>query len=126
MQLSTLTLLHICHTNKYNTPNRNCEKFHELYGNIPRVKTPAIYWEATGRRVLTMEFIEGIKLTDVEGMKEAGLTVIDFVDVSRRKATQTDMLFVCMCSIKTKTGLSSFPNALCLSVCQLLQTNLMH
>lgn len=29
-----------------------------------QVRTPAIKWEATSRRVLTMEWIEGVKLTD--------------------------------------------------------------
>lgn len=31
---------------------------------MPRVRTPRIYWEATKRRVLTMEWIEGVKLTN--------------------------------------------------------------
>jgi predicted unusual protein kinase regulating ubiquinone biosynthesis (AarF/ABC1/UbiB family) len=35
-----------------------------LYGNMPRVRTPKIYWQATQRRVLTMEWIEGVKLTN--------------------------------------------------------------
>ena len=32
-----------------------------------RVRVPRIHWEATSRRVLTMEWVEGIKLTDKEG-----------------------------------------------------------
>lgn len=31
---------------------------------MPRVRTPRIYWQATKRRVLTMEWIEGVKLTN--------------------------------------------------------------
>lgn len=31
---------------------------------MPRVRTPRIYWEATARRVLTMEWIDGVKLTN--------------------------------------------------------------
>lgn len=31
---------------------------------MPRVRTPRIYWEATRRRVLTMEWIDGVKLTN--------------------------------------------------------------
>jgi len=38
-----------------------------LYGDIPRVRTPKIYWQATKRRVLTMEWIEGVKLTNKVG-----------------------------------------------------------
>jgi hypothetical protein len=39
----------------------------ELYGNMPRVRTPRIYWQATRRRVLTMEWIDGVKLTNKVG-----------------------------------------------------------
>lgn len=31
---------------------------------MPRVRTPDIYWDYTARRVLTMEWIEGVKLTN--------------------------------------------------------------
>jgi hypothetical protein len=31
---------------------------------MPRVRTPRIYWQATKRRVLTMEWIDGVKLTN--------------------------------------------------------------
>jgi len=45
------------------------------------VRTPAILWEATSRRVLTMEWIDGVKLTDKAKMDAAGLGIIDFVNV---------------------------------------------
>jgi hypothetical protein len=65
----------------YVQEGRNCERFKELYGSIPRVSAPDVVWGATARRVLTMSWVEGVKLTDVEGMREAGLDVLDFVDV---------------------------------------------
>jgi hypothetical protein len=43
---------------------QNAEKFQSLYGNVPRVRTPAIKWGYTARRVITMEWIEGVKLTN--------------------------------------------------------------
>lgn len=43
--------------------------------------TPRIFWEATSRQVLTMEWIEGVKLTDEAKMAEAGLEIVDFVNV---------------------------------------------
>jgi hypothetical protein len=42
----------------------NCEKFQALYGSMPRVRTPAIKWPYTSRRVLVMEWIDGVKLTN--------------------------------------------------------------
>ena len=53
----------------------------ELYGNVPRIRTPRIVWAHTARRVLCMEWIDGVKLTDKEAMAAAGLDIVDFVDV---------------------------------------------
>ncbi|MBL8580810.1 MAG: ubiquinone biosynthesis protein UbiB, partial [Rhizobiaceae bacterium] len=38
----------------------------------PGFRVPAVDWERTGRDVLTMEWIDGVKLTDVEGLRAAG------------------------------------------------------
>ena len=59
----------------------SCERFAALYSHVPRVRTPAILWEATARRVLTMEWSDGVKLTDKAKMAAAGLDIIDFVNV---------------------------------------------
>ena len=40
--------------------------------HVPRVRVPGIKWEATSRRVLTMEWIDGVKLTDEEGGRARG------------------------------------------------------
>ena len=48
---------------------------------MPRIKVPRIHWAHTARRVITMEWIEGVKLTDKARMDAAGFDVIDFVDV---------------------------------------------
>lgn len=48
---------------------------------MPRIRTPKIYWEFTSRRVITMEWIDGVKLTDSVKMTANGLDVVDFVDV---------------------------------------------
>jgi predicted unusual protein kinase regulating ubiquinone biosynthesis (AarF/ABC1/UbiB family) len=37
------------------------------------VVVPCIYWEFTTRRVLVMEFMDGIKVTDVEALRRAGI-----------------------------------------------------
>lgn len=41
----------------YVQEGRNCERFAKLYANVPRVRTPTICWEATSRRVITMQWI---------------------------------------------------------------------
>mmetsp|Transcript_65590 Transcript_65590/g.207452 ORF Transcript_65590/g.207452 Transcript_65590/m.207452 type:complete len:476 (+) Transcript_65590:754-2181(+) len=65
----------------YIMEGKNCERFVALYGSVPRVRAPGIYWEHTTHRVLVMEWIEGCKLTDEEAMAANGLDVVDFVDV---------------------------------------------
>uniref|UniRef100_A0A7S3QQ29 Protein kinase domain-containing protein n=1 Tax=Dunaliella tertiolecta TaxID=3047 RepID=A0A7S3QQ29_DUNTE len=65
----------------YVLEGQSCERFQELYGGMPRVRTPAIKWDCTARRVLTMEWIDGVKLTNKPAMDAAGLSVLDFVDV---------------------------------------------
>jgi predicted unusual protein kinase regulating ubiquinone biosynthesis (AarF/ABC1/UbiB family) len=37
------------------------------------VVVPRIHWQLTTRRVLVMDFIDGIKITDVKGLRAAGL-----------------------------------------------------
>lgn len=46
----------------YNHEGANAERFEQLYGYLPEILVPSIYAQYTGRRVLTMEWIEGIKL----------------------------------------------------------------
>ncbi|TWB16303.1 2-octaprenylphenol hydroxylase [Rhizobium sp. ERR 922] len=38
----------------------------------PGFRVPKVDWERTGRDVITMEWIDGVKMSDVEGLKAAG------------------------------------------------------
>lgn len=57
----------------YAQEGRNAERFAQLYGNLPDIYVPSIYWEYTGRRVLTMEWINGTKLTNPEIIRSQGV-----------------------------------------------------
>ncbi|PRW44567.1 putative aarF domain-containing kinase chloroplastic [Chlorella sorokiniana] len=65
----------------YVQEGKNAEKFGRLYSHVPRVRVPQIKWEATSRRVITMEWIDGVKLTDEKAMSALGLDIVDFVTV---------------------------------------------
>ena len=41
----------------YVQEGRNADKFEQLYGYIEEIYVPKIYWQYTGRRVLTMEWM---------------------------------------------------------------------
>ncbi|WP_416676311.1 ABC1 kinase family protein [Egbenema bharatensis] len=47
----------------YTQEGQNAERFAQLYGHLPDIYVPRIYWQYTQRRVLTMEWITGTKLT---------------------------------------------------------------
>jgi predicted unusual protein kinase regulating ubiquinone biosynthesis (AarF/ABC1/UbiB family) len=57
----------------YINEGRNAEKFASNFRNDPKVKVPAIYWRYTSNHVLTLEWINGFKLTDTKRIREAGL-----------------------------------------------------
>ncbi len=57
----------------YENEGRNAEKFAANFQDDPGVKVPSIYWRYTSRTVLTLEWIDGIKLTDLDGIRRAGL-----------------------------------------------------
>ncbi|MDF5737331.1 MULTISPECIES: ABC1 kinase family protein [unclassified Nostoc] len=57
----------------YINEGRNAEKFASNFRNDPQVKVPGIYWRYTNTHVLTLEWINGFKLTDTKRIREAGL-----------------------------------------------------
>ncbi len=65
----------------YTQEGRNAERFESLYGYMEDIYVPTIYWEYTARRVLTMEWIEGTKLTDLETIAQKGLDATYLVNV---------------------------------------------
>ena len=59
----------------------NAERFRELHRHNPRIAVPAIYRDATSRRVLTMEWIDGVKLTNLDAVRAMGIDPDDMVEV---------------------------------------------
>lgn len=65
----------------YLNEGRNAEKFAANFQDDPMVKVPTIYWRYTAPHVLTMEWINGCKLTDTDKVKAAGLASNDLVEI---------------------------------------------
>ncbi|MGH8002007.1 MAG: ABC1 kinase family protein [Brasilonema sp.] len=59
----------------------NAERFYQLYGHMKDVYVPKIYWEYTNRRVLTMEWINGLKLTQTEELQALGINARYLIEV---------------------------------------------
>jgi predicted unusual protein kinase regulating ubiquinone biosynthesis (AarF/ABC1/UbiB family) len=52
----------------------NSERFAEDFAEDQRVGVPAVVWERTSRRVLTLEDVTAVKITDAEGLRAAGIS----------------------------------------------------
>jgi len=65
----------------YTCEGANAEKFAQYYGNLPGIYIPKIYWQYTAKRVLTMEWIEGIKLTELDRLQKLGFNSRQIVEV---------------------------------------------
>ena len=65
----------------YLQEGENANRFDELYGHLPEIYVPKIYWEYTGRRVLTMEWINGTKLTNIQEIQAQGIDATHLVEV---------------------------------------------
>ena len=57
----------------YEQEGHNMDRFRQIFAGEPHVCVPLIYWDTTTRRVLTMERLEGVKITDLDGLEAAGL-----------------------------------------------------
>ncbi len=60
---------------------QNAERFFQLYGHMKDVYVPNIYWEYTNRRVLTMEWINGTKLTNTAEIRAQGIDARYLIEV---------------------------------------------
>ena len=65
----------------YLTEANNAKGFREMFADDPTIYIPCIYEEYSSRRVLVLEWIEGIKINDYPALEAAG---IDRLEVANR------------------------------------------
>ena len=58
----------------YAAEGRNAEQFSESFKEWTNIHVPKIYWGATTEKVLTMEFIHGDKVTELEKLRARGIS----------------------------------------------------
>jgi predicted unusual protein kinase regulating ubiquinone biosynthesis (AarF/ABC1/UbiB family) len=63
------------------TEAANCKRFQEMFQDDPTIYIPAVYDDYTTRRVLVLEWINGIKINNYEALEAAG---IDRLEVANR------------------------------------------
>ena len=57
----------------YLNEGKNAEKFAKNFHCEPEVKVPSIYWQFSNQKLLTLEWIQGFKLTDINRIRAAGI-----------------------------------------------------
>ena len=59
----------------YTLEGKNAERFKRSFDEIgiDYIRVPNVYWEVTNERVLTMEYIDAIKMSDIDAVEKAGL-----------------------------------------------------
>ncbi|XP_058724781.1 protein ACTIVITY OF BC1 COMPLEX KINASE 1, chloroplastic isoform X1 [Vicia villosa] len=65
----------------YTLEARNIEDFLENFKNDPTVKIPLVYKQLSGPRVLVMEWIDGIRCTNPQAIKEGGIDLDGFLTI---------------------------------------------
>jgi ubiquinone biosynthesis protein len=50
----------------YRLEARNADTFHRHFAGHPHVRVPKVYWSYTRARVLTLEFIDGVQVADLD------------------------------------------------------------
>ena len=56
----------------YMAEAQNIDRFYRAYTDHPSIRIPRVYWEYTTKRIIVMEEIEGIKLTEMDRLRREG------------------------------------------------------
>ncbi len=57
----------------YHAEGRNADTFTKNFAGDDDVVIPAVYWEYTSKKVLTMEYLEGVKFSNISEIERTGL-----------------------------------------------------
>jgi ubiquinone biosynthesis protein len=55
----------------FNQEARNADMFRNNFASSKNVKIPRVYWDYSSRRVITLEYIGGVKISNFTGLKQA-------------------------------------------------------
>ncbi len=71
----------------FRAEGHNAERFRYLFKENPQITIPEIFWDFTTRRVLTMAFSHGVKVTSLEEIRKMG------VDTRKLASIGVEILF---------------------------------
>ena len=64
----------------FTAEGQNAERLAEDFADDPRIYIPRVYWEFCGRRTLTLENVEYIRIGDVAAIEAAGISPAEVAD----------------------------------------------
>jgi ubiquinone biosynthesis protein len=56
----------------YSIEGRNAEKIGKQFSGDPHIRIPRVHWEYSKKRVLTLEYMRGVKLNPIENLENLG------------------------------------------------------
>jgi len=59
---------------------KNADRLRHNLRDFEGVKVPRVYWEHSGTRLLVMEYVEGVRVDDVEGIENLGIQPRDIAE----------------------------------------------
>lgn len=65
----------------YITEGKNADRFQKNFADDDSIHIPAIYWEYTTKKVLTMEYIHGIKIKEKDKLLDKGYSMTDLAEI---------------------------------------------
>jgi predicted unusual protein kinase regulating ubiquinone biosynthesis (AarF/ABC1/UbiB family) len=60
----------------YLQEGKNADRLRQILKGHPEIRVPRIFWKYAGKRVLTLEYIPGIKVDDIKALEDSGLDLI--------------------------------------------------
>lgn len=70
----------------------NAERFAENFADNPQVRVPHVVWERSSKRLLVQEDVTDIKITDLEGLRAAGIDPAEVANLFA--AVMFDQVFI--------------------------------
>ncbi|KAF7844865.1 protein ACTIVITY OF BC1 COMPLEX KINASE 3, chloroplastic-like [Senna tora] len=64
----------------YVQEGQNARRFRKLYADKEDIFVPDVFWDYTSAKVLTMDWVSGVKLNEQEAIERQGLKVLDLVN----------------------------------------------
>ena len=60
---------------------RNADQFRQNFTGYPRITAPIIYWRYTTKKILTLEYLPGIKIDDRQAIEACGINVKEIIQL---------------------------------------------